>query len=161
MNEPKANAKMVTKLLFRLLPIQILLAAVNSVNGIVSSFFAANYVGVNAMSAVGLYGPINTFLGAISTMLAGGSAILCGKYLGRNEQEKVQRLFSLNLLFSALFAGFCCIVFLILGLFDLTGFFTRDPADFMKNAGIRLIYRIARDVDYQNLLGLNVLTIRI
>ena len=54
MNEPKANAKMVTKLLFRLLPIQILLAAVNSVNGIVSSFFAANYVGVNAMSAVGL-----------------------------------------------------------------------------------------------------------
>ena len=36
-----------------------------------------------------------------------------------------------------------------------------DPADFMKNAGIRLIYRIARDVDYQNLLGLNVLTIRI
>lgn len=161
MNEPKANAKMVTKLLFRLLPIQILLAAVNSVNGIVSSFFAANYVGVNAMSAVGLYGPINTFLGAISTMLAGGSAILCGKYLGRNEQEKVQRLFSLNLLFSALFAGLCCIVFLILGLFDLTGFFTRDPADFMKNAGIRLIYRIARDVDYQNLLGLNVLTIRI
>ena len=30
-----------------------------------------------------------------------------------------------------------------------------------KNAGIRLVYRIAREVDYKNLLGLNVLTIRI
>lgn len=128
MNEPKASAKMITRLFFRLLPVQILLAAVSSVNGIVSSFFATNYVGVDAMSAVGLYGPISTFLGAVSTMLAGGSAILCGKYLGRNEPEKVQSLFSLNMLFSALFAGLCCIVFLILGVFDLTGLFTRDSA---------------------------------
>ena len=31
----------------------------------------------------------------------------------------------------------------------------------MKNAGIRLVYRIAKDVSYQNILGLNVLTIKI
>lgn len=30
-----------------------------------------------------------------------------------------------------------------------------------KNVGIRLIYRIAADVSYQNLLGMNVLTIRV
>ncbi len=30
-----------------------------------------------------------------------------------------------------------------------------------KNVGIRLVYRIARDVSYQLLLGLNVLTIRL
>ena len=40
MKEQAANAKMVTKLMFRLLPIQVLLAAVSAVNGIVSSFFA-------------------------------------------------------------------------------------------------------------------------
>jgi Na+-driven multidrug efflux pump/anti-sigma regulatory factor (Ser/Thr protein kinase) len=33
-----------------------------------------------------------------------------------------------------------------------------DPA---KNIGIRMIYRIADDIQYQNILGLNVLTIRI
>ena len=33
MTEQKANARMITRLLFRLLPIQILLAAVGSVNG--------------------------------------------------------------------------------------------------------------------------------
>ena len=36
-----------------------------------------------------------------------------------------------------------------------------DPADPVKNIGIRLVFKIARDVRYQNLLGLNVLTVRI
>ena len=36
MQASTANAKMVTKLMFRLLPVQILLAAVGAVNGIVS-----------------------------------------------------------------------------------------------------------------------------
>ena len=33
-----------------------------------------------------------------------------------------------------------------------------DP---MKNIGIRMVYKIARDVQYQNVLGLNVLTLKI
>ena len=33
--------------------------------------------------------------------------------------------------------------------------------DLTKNIGIRMIFKIARDVQYQNILGLNVLTIRI
>ena len=74
-----ADMRMVIKLLFRLLPVQILLSAAGSVNGFVSSFFASNFVGVEAMSAVGLYGPINTLVSAISTILVGGSVILCGK----------------------------------------------------------------------------------
>ena len=33
--------------------------------------------------------------------------------------------------------------------------------DRIRNIGIRLVFQIARNVQYQNLLGLNVLTIRI
>jgi len=33
--------------------------------------------------------------------------------------------------------------------------------DIMKNIGIRMIFRTAKDVKYQNILGLNVLTVRI
>lgn len=127
-NALKKNTMTVTKLMFRLLPIQILLALVPAINGIVSSFFASNYVGIDAMSAVGLYAPFTSLIGAVSTMLAGGSAILCGKYMGKNEQDKVQNVFSLNLLISALVAGLFMILCLLLGLFDLTGFFTRDEA---------------------------------
>ena len=78
---------MITKLMFRLLPAQILLNAVNAVNGIVSSFFASNYVGVDAMSAVGLYSPVNMLINAVSITLIAGSAIMCGRYMGQNDQE--------------------------------------------------------------------------
>ena len=36
-----------------------------------------------------------------------------------------------------------------------------EPDETGKNVGIRLVYGIASDVSYQNLLGMNVLTIRI
>ena len=128
MNEQAANAKMVSKLLFRLLPVQILLCAIAAVNGIVSSFFASNFVGIEAMSAVGLYGPVGMLVSTISTVLVGGSTILCGKYLGRNEQEKVQNVFSLNLVLSLLISFGFILLYLALGLLDLTGFLTRDAA---------------------------------
>ena len=123
-----ANCKMVSRLLFRLLPIQILLAAVGAVNGIVSSFFASNYVGVDAMSAVGLYSPLNMLLTALSFILVGGSVILCGKYMGENRQDGVQNVFSLNLLVSTLTALVFAALFLAMGLFNLTGFLTKDAA---------------------------------
>lgn len=36
--------------------------------------------------------PFNMLLSAVTLMLAGGSAILCGKYMGRNEQEKMRNM---------------------------------------------------------------------
>ena len=83
MDTSTANTKILSRLMFRLLLIQIILAAVGAVNGIVSSFFASNYVGIEAMSAIGLYYPIGMLLSAICTILLGGTAILCGKYMGR------------------------------------------------------------------------------
>ena len=47
MQAKDANTKVVSKLMFRLLPIQILLAAVGSINGIVSSYFASNDIGID------------------------------------------------------------------------------------------------------------------
>jgi anti-sigma regulatory factor (Ser/Thr protein kinase) len=35
------------------------------------------------------------------------------------------------------------------------------PDDPAKNIGIRMVYRMADDIQYQNMLGLNVLTIKI
>ena len=123
-----ANAKMVIKLLFRLLPVQIFLAAVGAVNGIVSSFFASNYVGVDAMTAVGLYAPLNMLVTSVSTILVSGSVILCGEYMGRNRQEEMQGVFSLNLTLTTVIAvGFTALL-AAAGALDLTGFLTGDPA---------------------------------
>lgn len=121
------SMQMITKLMFRLLPVQVLLAAVGSVNGIVSGFFAANYVGIDAMSAVSLYGPVSMFLGAVGTMIAGGSAVISGKYLGQNRTDKLQDVFSFDLLLSVGISLLFTVLFTLMGIFRLTNFFTSDP----------------------------------
>ena len=128
MNQQQANKQMVSRLLFRLLPVQICLAAVGAVNGTVSGLFASNFVGMEAMSAIGLYAPFGMLIGAFYTMLAGGSVILCGKYLGRNERLKIQHVFSLNLLLSALISALFILVFFLMLLFGAARTLTEDAA---------------------------------
>ena len=97
-NEIHSDGNLITRLFFRLLPIQILLAAINAVNGTVSSLFAANSVGPAAMTAIGLYGPINTLMCAVTGLFVCGSQIICGKFMGANQMEKTQKVFSVDLL---------------------------------------------------------------
>ena len=121
-----SDSRMVTALLFRLLPVQVLLAAVGTINGIVSGLFAGNFVGEAAMSAIALYSPIRLLMNALTALLFGGSTILCGRYLGRNQQEKVQNLFSLDI-FLVAGAGMVFSFFLIIvSALDLSTFLTRD-----------------------------------
>lgn len=112
--------------MLHLLPAQILLAMVGSVNGMISTYFASNFVGVEAMSAVGLYAPIQMLFSAIFTMLSGGSVILCGKYLGRNEHDRLHNNFSVNIIITVCISVFFILLFLAAGLFDLTSFLTSD-----------------------------------
>lgn len=121
-------SRIVTGLMFRLLPIQILLAVIGSVNGIVSSLAAVNFIGSSAMTAVGLYGPVGMLIGAVSTVLTGGSQILCGKYMGKNLVEKMQNVFSLNMVISAAVSLLFSAFLLVISAFSLSGFLARDPA---------------------------------
>ena len=127
MAHQEPNIEMVQKLMFRLLPVQVLLCMVSLVNALVSSFFASNFVGIAAMSAVGLFGPLNMLVTSLSTVLVGGSAIICGRYLGENRQEKLQGVFTLTIAVSLLIALLFIAVFVLMGAFDLTGAITRDP----------------------------------
>ena len=36
-----------------------------------------------------------------------------------------------------------------------------DSEDILKNIGIRMIYKLIKDIDYQHIFGLNVLTMTI
>ncbi len=98
------EAKLTQKVMFKLLPVQILLASVGMINGIISSLFAGNFVGVKAMTAVGLYSPVSLALVAVTSMLVGGATILCGEYIGRNDQAGIQNVFSLNIAVSGILA---------------------------------------------------------
>ena len=93
--------KMIRGQFFRLLPYQVLLLVVNSVNGIVDGIFASNLIGHDAMAAIGLFAPMNHFLYAVSIMLVSGSQILYGRYMGKNQRQELTNVFSVNLAFSA------------------------------------------------------------
>ena len=118
--------QIIAKTMFRLLPVQIILAGLSSVNAMVSGLFASNMIGAEAMSAVALYDPITKLLTAIATMLTGGAAIVCGKHMGRNEREKMQGVFSLDMSLAGLISAVMAVVLFVMGSFGLTGFLTGD-----------------------------------
>ena len=121
-----ANEKSIAKLMFKLLPIQILIAAIASLNSIISALFASNFIDIQAMSAVGLYAPIQMLMSCINLTFMGGATILCGEHMGRNESGKMRGVFSLDIA-SSFFIGslFAAILFLA-GRLVNAGLFLKD-----------------------------------
>lgn len=122
-----SNDKIISKLFFRLLPVQILLVGIPSLNGIISSLFASNMLGEDAMTAIGMYAPIVQFITAISNVFLGGSQILCGKYMGGNQVERTQEIFSLNITAVSITAVIASVLMAAAGAFQMTGFMNPDP----------------------------------
>lgn len=124
----EANARMVTKLFFRLLPVQIMRAVVGAVNSLVVAFFTSNFISSIALSAWALFGPIDLLMGALATVLVAGSQVICGRYMGRNEEDGMQAIFALDVAVSLLIGVVLNAVLLLAGLFDLTAPFVADTA---------------------------------
>ena len=124
MNNEKTNLQMMKKLMLRLLPVQILSAMIAVINVLVSGYFASNFIGVEAMSAIGLYSPILFFTGALSALVSGGCAMMCGKLLGANEQEDLQQLFSMALQLAVILGIGMSVVLILIQILDLTWIFS-------------------------------------
>lgn len=123
-----SNTEILTRLMLRLLPVQVVLAAVATINGFASSIFASNALGVDGMSVMGLYTPVVLLTTAAAVMLSGGASILLGKHMGRNDHDRVENFYSLHMLISVLISLALIAVFLPMAAFDLTGIFTQDRA---------------------------------
>jgi len=50
MKAKDSSYQMIVRLMFRLLPIQILLTVIGSINNLVSSLFAGNVIGLNVLT---------------------------------------------------------------------------------------------------------------
>ena len=94
---------MISKLYFRLLPMQVLLAVITAVNALVSGLFASNFIGEDALSAVGLYNPLNFLVTAVSLVLMGGSQIICGKLMANHKIDEMRSVFSLDIVATLIF----------------------------------------------------------
>ncbi|MCR5301170.1 MAG: hypothetical protein K6E49_01885 [Lachnospiraceae bacterium] len=108
MNTNTSEFKLLSGLFLKLLPYQILLLIITAINGIVDTLYASNMIGESAMSAIGLFGPLNHFLYAASIMFVSGSQVLYGRYLA-SDRNRINNLFTMALLISgalSLLTGF-------------------------------------------------------
>ncbi len=76
MKKSSSEYRLLTGLFLRLLPYQVMLLIISAVNGIVDSLYASNAINQSAMTAIGLFGPLNHFLYAAAIMFVSGSQIL-------------------------------------------------------------------------------------
>ena len=110
----KAEDRIISRLFFQLLPVQILLVAVGSINSLIDGAMAGSYIGGTAMAMIGLYTPAIKIIETISTVFMSGSQILCCRFLGKNQMERTQSVFSLNLLMVMIFAVLLTLISLLI-----------------------------------------------
>lgn len=82
----------------KLMPAAILTMATPSINSIIDGLFASNYIGTDALSAIGLYSPFINVLIGISTIFLSGSLIITGLHLGRGEQKEANSVFATDII---------------------------------------------------------------
>ncbi len=87
----------ISGIFYRLLPVQILLMVLSSINTIIDGLFASNCISLVAMDATGLFAPVNGVISAIGAVMLGGSQILCGNFMGKNQEEATNGVFSLDM----------------------------------------------------------------
>lgn len=106
----KTDSGMITKLFFSLLPVQIMLIGISSMNAIVDSMMASNFIGPDAMAMTGLFLPVVKIVETVNMVLLGGSQILCGQFLGKNQIERTRGVFSLDI---CLITGFSLVITIV------------------------------------------------
>ena len=65
---------------------------------IIDGIFVGNYVGSAALAAVNLTIPLTTIFIGIAIMLSVGSSVICGKFLGENDEKSASDVFTKSLI---------------------------------------------------------------
>ncbi|MBO4653348.1 MAG: ATP-binding protein [Lachnospiraceae bacterium] len=94
----KNDSRIITKMFFKLLPVQIILVAIGSLNSIIDGAMASNLIGAEALTATGLFNPMVTLTNMINAVLVGGATILCGQLMGKNQLDRTKSVFTLDML---------------------------------------------------------------
>ena len=94
----------IEKTFYSLLPVQIVMITVLSINSIIDGAVASRFISAEALGAIALFMPVVKLLETINSIFMGGSQILCGQYIGKNMIRKSSAVFSTDL-FSMFLVG--------------------------------------------------------
>lgn len=146
----------ITKIYARLLPVQIILVAIQSINGIVDGIMGSRLLGSDAMAAVGLFAPLLTLLYAFGCIIIVGSQIVGSHYAGKGETDKISKIFSVTLCFIAI-VGFIAAIFISIFNAQLSTLLKGDNllSDYMLGVAFSFLFDSLCGVlsDYLQLIG--------
>ena len=92
------NNDILTRLFFKLLPVQVLIVAMGAVNSIVDGAVAGRCIDSGTVGVVGLYFSMVGLFDATGNVLLGGCSVLCGHSMGSGDMKKTDGIFSLDVL---------------------------------------------------------------
>ena len=72
-NNPKHSSQTIARLVATIMPIQILTLATSCFNSIIDGAVGSNFIGEEAMTAIGIYTPLQLICAAFNLILLGGS----------------------------------------------------------------------------------------
>ena len=93
----RRDDEILSALFFRLLPVQVGLVAMESINAIIDGVVASHFIDAATVGVIGLYYTVLRILEAVGGLLLSGSAVLCGRYLGAGKLEKTRGVCSLSI----------------------------------------------------------------
>ena len=93
----KANdnsSYIVTRLFWKIFPVQFFLAAIAPINALIDNLIASNAIGSDAVAGVALFSPLSGFLNGVSGLFAVGGVVIIIRHLGKTEKERANSTYS-------------------------------------------------------------------
>ena len=97
---------MSSRIFFKLLPVQMMIIAMGSINSIIDGIVAGRFIDSTTVGVIGLFSVALGVINAIGSVILGGSNVLSGRYMGSGDMEKTRGIFSLTISISVLFGIF-------------------------------------------------------
>lgn len=142
--EGKYDKTIIAQMFKSLLPAQILSAATPTLGSIINGVVIGNYLNETALVALGLCAPMASLLGSIAMIVSGGSRILCGRHIGRNEVKDLDYVFTIALILDAIIGAILTAIALLFsnqlaGIFGASGELVADTALYIRGLAIGFI----------------------
>lgn len=142
MNNERINN--IKQLFLRLLPAQIFTVFASSLSGFVNGIITGNYLSNEAMISLGLVVPMTSIISGISTIISGGSNIICGKYMGKGQAKEINGIFSSAIIFLFLTGALLTVLVFILAnplaaLFGASDEVLRSTALYIRGISLGII----------------------
>ena len=103
----KMEPSLVSKLFWNIMPVQMLICSIGAVNSLIDGVIGSRFLGAEAMAAVGLFGPVSTIIGGITSVICVGATIMITTYMGKTQKESAGRIFSVVGIMVGLFTIVC------------------------------------------------------